>query len=59
MNDRRGATKVALVLVAIALGVSLRAGLWDTKAAAARQEKTLGQTGKQVTWNGTEFPFET
>ncbi|HVF66257.1 MAG TPA: c-type cytochrome [Pyrinomonadaceae bacterium] len=48
MNDRRGATKFALVSIALALGVSARAGLWDTKADAARQEKTLSQTGKNV-----------
>ena len=49
MRDGRRATKIALALVAVALAVSARAGLWDTTAAhAARQEKTLGQTGKNV-----------
>ena len=48
MNDRRSAAKVALVLVALALGVSARVGVWNTAAHAARQEKTLGQTGKNV-----------
>src|SRR5215213_264108 len=48
MNYGRGATKAALALVALALGVSSRAGLWDSAVGAARQEKTLGQTGKNV-----------
>jgi hypothetical protein len=48
MNDRRGAAKAALVLVALALGVSARVGVWSDPAHAARQEKTLGQTGKNV-----------
>jgi hypothetical protein len=48
MNDRRGATKFALVLVALALAVSTRAGLWNDSASAARQEKTLGETGKNI-----------
>ncbi|HEV7893913.1 MAG TPA: c-type cytochrome [Pyrinomonadaceae bacterium] len=48
MRDGRRATKLALALAALALAVSSRAGLWDTKADAARQEKTLGQTGKNV-----------
>src|ERR1044072_10014089 len=43
MNDGRGATKVALVVVAPALAV-----VCDTAASAARQEKTRGQTGKNV-----------
>ncbi len=48
MNDRRGAAKVALVLVALELAVSACVGVWKTAAHAARQEKTLGQTGKNV-----------
>src|SRR3954468_19540331 len=48
MRDARRATKVALALVALTLGVSARAGLWSDSARAARQEKTLGQTGKNV-----------
>lgn len=48
MRDGRRAAKLALALAALALGVSSRAGLWETKADAARQEKTLGQTGKNV-----------
>jgi hypothetical protein len=48
MRDGRRAAKIALALTALALGVSARAGLWDGAAKAARQEKTLGQTGKNV-----------
>jgi hypothetical protein len=48
MRDGRRATKLALALAALALAVSTRAGLLDAKADAARQEKTLGQTGKNV-----------
>src|SRR5215203_2419384 len=48
MRDGRRATKLALALVAAVLGVSSCAGPWPDSAHAARQEKTLGQTGKNV-----------
>ena len=48
MRDERRAMKVALALIALALGVSARVGVWTESAHAARQEKTLGQTGKNI-----------
>jgi hypothetical protein len=49
MDSMRGATKLALVLVATALGVSARAGLFGAGAArAARQEQTVEQTRKNI-----------
>jgi hypothetical protein len=48
MRDGRRATKVALVLVALALGVSARTGVWNDAARAARQEPTVEQTRKNI-----------
>jgi hypothetical protein len=49
MRDGRRAAKAALALAALALGVSARAGLWDSPArAAARQEQTVDQTRKNI-----------
>src|SRR5919107_998738 len=48
MRDGRRATKLALALIACAFASSARAGLWSDAAHAAPQEKTLGQTGKNV-----------
>jgi hypothetical protein len=48
MRDGRRAAKAALALTALALGVSARAGLWDSARAAARQEQTVDQTRKNI-----------